>query len=190
MITRTVVDRFDALVDQPIAWQETAVSYIVAANVLFELDVADTPAGFTWSDSGSNRPILLLYATAAENLLKAVRIAQGKPVVVNGRLAKYYSSHDLLRYADDAKLVLGRPARSMLVRLQHVLEAGKYPVAKVRGGSSRAWRYEHPSDAERICCLLQTLDTALRATGTRCLPPFEVAKLHSPGSERRRRTRG
>jgi hypothetical protein len=190
MMAGAVVDRFDALVGQPIAWQETAVSFIIAANVLFDLDVADTPAGFTWSDSGSNRPILLLYATAAENLLKAVRIAQGKPVVINGKLAKYYSSHDLLRYADDAKVVLGRHARSMLVKLQHVLEAGKYPVAKVRGASPGAWRYEYPRDAEQICCLLQMLDTALRATGARCLPPFEVAKLHSPGSERRRRTRG
>ncbi len=174
------MDRFDALVRQPIAWQETAASYIVAANYLLSLDASATPAGFEWSSSGSNRPILLLYATAAENLLKAIRIAQGEPVVVRGKLADYYGSHELLRYAHDAKVVLGKPERTLLMKLQHVLEAGKYPVARARGRSARAWSYEYPGDARRVWRLLQKLDTSLRATGARCLPPFDVAKLHSP----------
>jgi hypothetical protein len=74
------VDRFSALADQPLAWEITAAHFIVAANELVTLEAAATPAGFSWSDSGSNWPVLLLYATAAENLLKAIRVAQGEPV--------------------------------------------------------------------------------------------------------------
>jgi hypothetical protein len=169
------IDRFDPLVDRPIAWQETAAHYIAAANYL--LDADEPAAGFSVRSVGTNWPAMLLYATAAENLLKAIRIAQGESVVANGKLAPYFSSHDLPKYADDAGLSLPKAQRSLAGRLQHVLEAGKYPVAKGPGRSARAWTWERPDDVRAVWKLLQTLDDALRATGTECLDKFDVDKL-------------
>ena len=165
------------------------MTYIGAANYLVKMH---TPrAGFTFSNSGSNWPVLLLYAIAAENLLKAIRIAQrDEAVVVKGKLAQYYTTHDLVQYAADARLGLGKRDRSLLQRLQHVLEAGKYPVAKGPRQSDRAWRFDYSEDVQHVWQLLQTLDAALRRTGVRCLPEFEVGKLHSPRVSRRRRTSG
>jgi hypothetical protein len=169
------MDRFDALVHQPLEWHSTAAYYIAAANYLFEVD--RLPAGDSVSSIGTNWPVMLLYATAAENLLKAIRIAQGEPVVINGKLAEYYSSHELLRYATDAGLSLGQEQRSLTVKLQHMLEAGKYPVAKGPGQSARAWTWENPRDVRAVWKLLQKFDNALRRTGTQCLEKFDVDKL-------------
>jgi hypothetical protein len=169
------IDRFDALVHRPIEWQKTAANYIAAANFLYTVD---RPEG-DWSISsvGSNWPVMLLYATAAENLLKAIRIAQGEAVVVKGQLAEYFATHDLMKYATDAKVALGKRERSLTVKLQHVLEAGKYPVAKGPGKSARAWAWDNPGDVEEVWKLLQKFDDALRLTGTGCIAAFEVAKL-------------
>jgi hypothetical protein len=169
-------DRFAALARRPLEWHKTAATYIAAANYLF---VADRlPPGTSVSTVGSNWPVMLLYATAAENLLKAIRIAQGEPVVLKGTLAPYFSTHELVKYATDAGLLLRGGPRSLTVKLQHVLEAGKYPVAKRPGGSARAWTWENPRDIKAVWRLLQRFDTALRQTGTPCLDPFDVSKLH------------
>jgi hypothetical protein len=169
------IDRFDALVDRPIEWQVTAATYIAAANYLFEVD--RLPVGQAARNVGSNWPVMLLYATAAENLLKAIRIAQGEPVVVGGKLAEYYSTHNLLRYADDAGVPLAPQQRSLTVKLEHVLEAGKYPVAKGPGRSAQAWTWDNPGDVKAVWRLLQRIDDALRLTGTQCLDRFDVDKL-------------
>ncbi len=174
------MDRFSALADQPLAWEITAAHFIVAANELVTLEAAATPDGFSWSDSGSNWPVLLLYATAAENLLKAIRIAQGEPVTSGGALSKYYISHNLTRYATDAHVGLSPAEGGMLQVLRDVLEAGKYPVPTVPGKNPNAWRFSYPDDVHTVWSLLQRLDDALRHTGTKCLDPFEVAKLQRP----------
>ena len=64
-----------------------------------------------------------------------------------------------------------------MTKLQHVLEAGSYPVAKKPGGSGKAWTWSNPKDVEATWRLLQLFDNALRATGTTCLASFEVDKL-------------
>jgi len=169
------IDRFDALVDRPIEWQITAATYIAAANHLFEVD--RLPTGQSARNVGSNWPVMLLYATAAENLLKAIRIAQGEPVVVGGKLAQYYSTHNLLKYVDDGGVSLGTELRSLTVKLEHMLEAGKYPVAKGPGRSAQAWTWDNPSDVKAVWKLLQRFDDALRLTGALCLDRFDVEKL-------------
>jgi len=169
------IDRFDALAHKPLAWHETAAHYIAAANFLFEVD--KLPGDWSTTSVGTNWPVMLLYATAAENLLKAIRIAQGAPVVVDGQLAKYFASHDLLKFATDANVTLESEQRSLTTKLQHVLEAGKYPVAKGPGRNSRAWTWENPADVKAVWRLLQTFDDALRLTGARCLDKFDVDKL-------------
>lgn len=177
---RRLIDRFDALVHSPIAWHETAANYIAAANFLYRVD--KLPGDWCISSVGSNWPVMLLYATAAENLLKATRIAQGEPVVVKGRLAEYFASHDLMKYATDAKVTLTKEQCSLTVKLQHVLEAGKYPVAKGPRMSARAWTWDNPGDVRAVCTLLQKFDGALRQTGVECLGEFEVAELQYAGA--------
>ena len=125
------IDRFDALVDKPIEWQSTAANYIASANFLYTVDRPD--GDWSISSVGSNWPVMLLYATAAENLLKAIRIAQGEQVVVKRQLAPYFATHDLTKYATDAGVTLGSEERNLTIKLQHVLEAGKYPVARGPG---------------------------------------------------------
>lgn len=187
MKAKPPIDRFNALVDKPLAWHETAAHYIAAANFLFEVD--KLPGDWSATSVGTNWPVMLLYASAAENLLKAIRIAQGAPVVVNGRLTKYFASHELLKFADDADVRLEKEQRSLTVKLQHVLEAGKYPVAKGPGKSSRAWTWENPGDVKAVWKLLQRFDDALRLTGAKCLDNFDVDKLqyvrHSGAPEQR-----
>jgi hypothetical protein len=180
MKRRRPTDRFDALVHDPIAWQGTAAAYIAAANYLYQVD--RLPGDVTTSTVGSNWPVMLLYATAAENLLKAICIAQGEPVVAKGQLAEYFATHDLMKYANDAKVTLSKEQRSLTVKLQHVLEAGKYPVAKGPGKSSRAWTWDNPRDVKAVWKLLQKCDGALRLTGTRCLATFDVAELQYAGA--------
>lgn len=178
--------RFDALVSSPLAWELTAATYIAAGNYLYKVDRLDP--GVSTSNTGSNWPVMLLYATAAENLLKAVRIAQGKPAVERNKLADYFTRHHLVGYATDAGLALNRPQRVLLTKLQHVLEAGSYPVAKTAGGSSKAWTWDNPGDVVATWRLLQLFDEALRGTGTKCLNSFEVDKLQYAHARKRRRT--
>ena len=175
VVARRPPSRFDALVSSPLAWQQTAATYIAAGNYLYRVDRLDP--GVSISGTGSNWPVMLLYATAAENLLKAIRIAQGEPATVNGKLSPYLASHNLLRYGIDTGLVLTKTRRAMLTKLQHVLEAGKYPVAKGPGKSEHAWTWDNPRDVRATWNLLQALDGALRKTGTACLGGFKVAKL-------------
>jgi hypothetical protein len=177
------VHRFDALVGRPIEWQKTAVSYLAAANFLYRVD--RLPGGEATRSVGSNWPVMLLFATATENLLKALRIAQGEPAVEHGRLADYFARHALIEYATDARVNLSAAQRSLTVKLQHVLEAGKYPVAKRRGQSDLAWTWSNPGDVQEVWKLIQKLDDALRDTGTECLPRFEVAKLQSAVADQR-----
>ena len=70
-----------------------------------------------------------------------------------------------------------RDQRSLTVKLEHVLEAGKYPVAKGPGKSAQAWTWDNPGDVKAVWKLLQKFDDALRLTGTECLDGFDVDKL-------------
>lgn len=172
------MNRFDALVRSPFAWHETAAYFLASANYLLAM-YTRSAGRITWSSSGTNWPVLLLYATAVENILKALRVAQGAPTVSNGRLDTYLGNHRLADYARDASVMstLGQAEQAMLLQLQDVLEAGSYPVSKHPLSNPRAWSFEYPRDPETIWALLQKVDDALRATGTKCRPKFEPAKL-------------
>ena len=174
------IDRFDALVDKPIEWQATAANYIAAANFLYTVDRPD--GDWSISSVGSNWPVMLLYATAAENLLKAIRIAQGEQVVVKRQLAPYFATHDLTKYATDAGVTLGSEERNLTIKLQHVLEAGKYPVARGPGRSAKAWTWDNPADVKAVWKVLQRFDGALRQTGAECMDTFDVAELQYAGA--------
>ncbi len=169
------VEVHNARAADPAAWQMTARSFICAANYLLGLD-APAPADFTWVSRGWNRPAVFLYAVAAENLVKAIRIAQGKPAIADGRLHRYFTKHDLLMYAREADMCPRADEEELLQRLSHVLRSGKYPIAKGHQEDSEAWTFES-KDTERIWAMLERFDAALRATGARCLPPFDIRNL-------------
>jgi hypothetical protein len=80
-------------------------------------------------------------------------------------------------YARDAGISLKPDERRLATKLQHVLEAGKYPVAKGPGRSISAWTFDNPGDVTAVHKLLQKLDAALRRTGVRCFREFDVATL-------------
>jgi hypothetical protein len=164
--------------EDPREWHETARSFICSANYLLGLDDEQLGArpGWSWSSSGWNRPVMLLYAVATENLVKALRIAQGVPVVTNGKLDVYFRDHDLLKFASDGGMCPRADEAELLQRLQDVLEAGKYPVSTHPSKNLQALRYAS-EDRERVWTLLERTDAALRATGVQCVPPFDVRKL-------------
>ena len=158
---------------QPIAWQEAALHMLASANYLLEAEIGPLPESFpghwSWTSSGSVQPKLLLYGAAVENLLKAIRVAQGVPAVTGSSLNGDLATHELKRYADEAGLNPGKAESQLLRQLQDVLEAGKYPVAKKPGRNVNAWTFDYPKDISAIWALLDRLDATLRATGTRCV---------------------
>ena len=122
-----------------------------------------------------------LYATAVENLLKAILVANGESLVADGRLKPQYGHHRLLEYARDARLELTPEVAELLQRLSHVAYAGKYPIAAARE-SSGAWTLDYPADVERVWNVLEQLESVLRSTGTPCLPAVDLrARYRPPG---------
>lgn len=159
-------------------WQATAREFLCAGNCLldwYEPILTKTGAAQpTESFFSSFAPMMLLYATAAENLLKAIRIAQGQEPVADGRLHRTLCSHALVKYAEDAKIDLTPDGRELLIKLRDLLEAGKYPVAKTPERSRGAWVFEYPRDLERVWAMLELLEDHLRATGVHCFPKFDI----------------
>ena len=156
-----------------IAWQEAAMHMLASANYLLEAEIGPLPESFPgdWSTSsrGSVQPKLLLYGAAVENMLKAIRVAQGVPAVVGRSLNVDLATHELHRYAQEAGLNPPKAEAQLLRQLQDVLEAGKYPVAKKPGRNAKAWSFDYPDDIVAIWRLLDRLDVLLRATGRPCM---------------------
>ena len=178
--------QFDAEASQASRWQQAAREFVLAANYLIDWydpprEPGDPPE-FTWLHSGSTVPMMLLYATAVENLLKAILVANGESLVADGRLKPQYGHHRLLEYARDARLELTAELAEFLQRLSHVAYGGRYPTARVAGESLGAWTLNYPADVERVWSLLEQLESALRSTGTPCLPAVDLrARYRPPG---------
>ena len=81
---------------------------------------------------GCIRAALLLLAVAAENSLKAVKVAQGQVQVVDGKVIRKSlgggrNGHDLRLLAQEAGVSLSGPEERLLVRLTSIASwAGKY----------------------------------------------------------------
>ena len=166
---------------QPIAWQQAALSLLASANDLLEAEIGPLPESFpgewSWSSGGSVQPQLLLYGVAVENLLKAIRVAQGVHGVVGTSLNPDLRTHELWRYANDAGFKPDKAESKLLRKLQDVIESGKYPVAKKPGQHAAAWSFDYPSDIAAIWALLERLDAMLRATGATCVKPTNLRTL-------------
>lgn len=146
---------------------------LASANYLLEAEIGPLPESFpghrSTSSRGSVQPKLLLYGAAVENMLKAIRVAQGVCAVTGNALNGDLATHELQRYAEEAGLKPGKSEARLLRQLQDVLEAGKYPVAMKAGRNAKAWSFDYPEDVSAIWALMDHLDAVLRATGTRCM---------------------
>ena len=158
---------FEALASLPHVWQQAARDYMLAANYL--LDWHDPTRGnqdaarYTIT-SGGIAPVMVLYATAIENYLKAIRIARGEAAVVNGALSKTFKHHNLRSHAASAGLSLSDDESDLLGHLADFMEAGRYPVPVAAGKTPRAWQFTYPNDIERVWTLAEHLEAALRET--------------------------
>ena len=170
------------------SWQQTAREFVVAANYL--IDWYDpprspgAPADLSFGHSGSNLPMMVLFATAVENLLKALRVARhGAPTLdVDGKISGDFATHNLVHHARRADLDVTEDERLLLEHLRDLTEAGRYPVARVPGTRVAVLRFEYPRDVERVWVLLERLEAVLRETGQTCLPPTDVrARWRPPG---------
>jgi hypothetical protein len=178
--------QFDAEASQASGWQQAAREFVIAANYLIDwYDPPHQPGGssdFTWLHSGSTVPMLVLYGTAVENLLKAILVAKGESLVAEGRLKPQFGHHRLLEYARAADLELTPEVAELLQRLSHVMYAGRYPTASEAGSSPGAWTLDYPADVERVWSVLEQLESVLRSTGTPCLPAVDLrARYRPPG---------
>jgi hypothetical protein len=174
-------------------WQQTAREFVLAANYL--IDWHDPPRGsrdpaeVPWLHSGSCVPMMVLYARAVENLLKALLVARGESLVANGRLKPQFSHHRLVEYARDVDMEPSPEAEELLRQLSHVMYGGGYPVPRPAGEHPGAWTLEYPADVERIWTLLDQLEGLLRSTGAPCLPAVDLrARYRPPGYDSVRRS--
>src|SRR5262245_39394494 len=178
--------QFDADASQAARWQQAAREFVIAANYLIDwYDPAHEPgdrSDLAWLHSGSTVPMMVLYATAVENLLKAILVANGEDLVADGRLKPQFGHHRLLEYARDAGLELPAHVEDLMERLSHVLYATRNPIAKAGGADALALTY--PADVEQVWSVLEQLESVLRDTATPCLPAVDLrARYRPPGYE-------
>jgi hypothetical protein len=178
--------QFDAEASQASRWQQAAREFVIAANYLIDWydppHGQDGPADLGWLHSGSTVPMLALYGTAVENLLKAILVAKGESLVADGRLKPQFGHHRLLEYARAAELELTAEVAELLQRLSHVMYAGRYPTTTETNSNARAWTLDYPADVERVWSVLEQLESVLRSTGAPCLPAVDLrARYRPPG---------
>ncbi len=179
---------FAALAGRCELWQATARQFVVAANYLVDWydppDEPGDPADLSFGHGGSNAPMMVLFATAVENLMKAVRVAMygAPPLQTDGKIASDFATHNLRHHAAKIGLDLTDDEQALLEHLRQLLEAGRYPVARIPGEQLDALQFDYPRDVERVWALLDRLESVLRHTGKPCLPAFDVrARLRPPG---------
>ena len=183
MVEQDELNRYERRAGQWYRWQSVARDFILAANYLLDWHdpplMEGDPADLTWTHQGP-APMMVLYAIAVENLLKAILVAQGASIVSDGKLAATFKHHRLAQHAEAAGVVMTADERDLLTRLGDMIEAGKYPVATAPGRSPGAWRFSYPTDVDRTFAMLERLEDSLRATGKPCLPRADLRRRYRP----------
>jgi hypothetical protein len=172
------------------SWQGTAHDFILAANYLIDWHdppcSPNAPADLSLSSGGSNIPMMVLYAAAVENLLRALRVAKHgpPPFDAGGKISGEFANHNLVHHAERAGLALADDEKKLLEQLRAFAEAGRHPVARIPGTQTDALQLEYPRDVQRVWAMLERLEVVLHETGTPCLPTVEVrARRRPPGYE-------
>ncbi len=158
------------LVNTPLNWQAASRDLICAANLLKKGYYSRVRFGAGKRQLSEQerlrhrhtapRGMILLYAVAAENLLKATIVARGDdPVTHGGRLARWFTRHDLGRLAARAR-VRGLD-EALLKQLSAFTTAGKYPVGLLDTDGEGAHSYFPDNVVDGIERLLPQLEGAL-----------------------------
>ena len=170
-------DYFWRLVNTPLYWQDAARDLICGANLLKKNYYSKPRLGFGRDGPLSAeqiqeerhttaRAIIVLYAIAAENLLKATIVALGKdPIGDNGRIQGWFATHDLVSLAEHAGL--GSPSQDLLAQLTEFIKAGKYPVGLFDDAAQSAQNYFPDSVLAGIDALLPKLEARLAEVPTK-----------------------
>lgn len=159
---------FDTLKKTSYAWQNDARELIGAANVLlnaYEDTLASTcveKPPFEPNEQSLWRPMMVLYALAAENLLKAIIIAHGEDPAPSGRLAGWFKNHNLVEHAKRGKLSF-IPRPGLLETLREFIESGKYPIGIDSQSGLRTNQFIYPDYPDTVFDLLTKLEDDLRA---------------------------
>jgi len=186
-------DYFWRLVNTPSYWQDAARDLICGANLLkanyyakprlgFDVDGPLSEKEIQETRHTTPRPIIVLYAIAAENLLKATIVALGKdPIGPDGRIMNWFATHDLLALARHADLAA--PPEDLLRQLTDFIKAGKYPVGLVDGEARSAHSYFPDSVLTEVDQLLPRLEARLAEVPSQRdkLPEADLLSLCSPG---------
>lgn len=166
-------DYFWRLVNTPLYWQDAARDLICGANLLkknyysksglgFGPDGPLSPEQVQEERHTTARAIIVLYAIAVENLLKATIVALGKdPIGPDGTIQRWFATHDLVKLAEYAQLQ-STPA-TLLMQLTAFIKAGKYPVGLRDGEAESAHNYFPNSVLTGIAELLPKLEAHLDA---------------------------
>jgi len=195
-------DYFWRLVNTPLYWQDAARDFICAANLLKKDYYARPRLGFPRRGTlsayaadrqryTSSRTIIVLYALAIENLLKATVVGLGKdPIDSRGELHKWFVSHDLNKLAGYAGLK-GLDSQ-LLDQLTDFIRSGKYPVGMSDRDGLPAHSYFPDSVIVSIEHLLPLLEDHLQHIPAKrdTLPRADLLKLCAGRGRRSRPRRG
>jgi hypothetical protein len=191
-------DYFWRLVNTPSYWQDAARDFICGANLLKKDYYARPRLGFgrrgplaayaaNRQRHTSPRTIIVLYALAIENLLKAIIVALGQdPIGKKGSLEGWFTHHDLNKLAKRAR-VAGLDA-DLLEQLSDFIRSGKYPVGLADGEGHRAHNYFPDSVLVGIEHVLPVLEERLHTVPAKRhkLAKIDLLKLCAGHGKRRR----
>jgi len=159
---------FNTLKSTAYAWQNDARELICAANILlnsYEGSLGSSSVdklSFEPNEGCLWRPLMVLYALAVENLLKAIIIARGEDPAPGGTLAKWFKHHRLTDHAIRAKLSFV-PKPGLFETLREFIESGKYPIGVNPQSGLRTNWFEYPYYTNTVFDLLEKLEDDLRA---------------------------
>ena len=166
-------DYFWRLVNTPLYWQDAARDLICGANLLKKNYYSKPRLGFGPNGAllpeqvqeerhTTARAIIVLYAIAVENLLKATIVALGKdPIGPDGTIQRWFATHDLVKLTEHAELQSA--PTNLLEQLTAFIKAGKYPVGLRDGEAASAHNYFPDSVLAGISELLPKLEAHLDA---------------------------
>lgn len=158
---------FNTLKSTAYAWQNDARELICAANVLlnsFEGSLGSSTTGnipFAPNEGCLWRPLMVLYALAVENLLKAIIIARGEDPAPGGALVKWFKHHNLKQHAIRENLSFV-PRPGLLETLRDFIESGKYPIGRNSKSGLRSNQFIFPDYSDTVFELLEKLEDELR----------------------------
>lgn len=195
-------DYFWRLVNTRAYWQDAARDFVCGANLLKKDYYARPRLGFARRGRlapyaaqrqrhTSSRTLIVLYAFAIENLLKAIIVALDKdPIGPDGQLERWFTTHNLNSLA--VKAAITGLDEDLLQQLSDFIVSGKYPAGRRDGQGFHAHNYFPDSVLVGIEHVLPALEDRLaeiRAKRDK-LPKTDLLRLCAGRRPAKGRSRG